>query len=314
MGVYMKCTKCGKRAVFFRRYEGRHLCSGCFIRSVDKKARKTIRYGKMLKFNDKVAVAISGGKDSTALLHILDGVMKKQKNSEMFAITVDEGIGGYRPENVKRAKKICKDIGVKHYVFSFKDELGKTLDTKMKGIKPNDEIKEPCTYCGVGRRWILNKKARELGATKLAVGHNLDDEVQSVLLNYMKGDLPRASRMGPVTDMSRKKKFGNKFVPRIKPLRGLPEREIALYVLLKGYDIKWDECPYSSGVRFDARDFINNMEDKYPGIKYTMMNTFDKINPCVREVSKRKEGKLILCEKCSEPGSKTQCKTCEIWR
>ena len=115
----------------------------------------------------------------------------------------------------------------------------------------SDEIKEPCTYCGVGRRWVLNRKARELGATKLAVGHNLDDEVQSVLLNYMRGDLPRASRMGPVTDWSRRKKFGEKFVPRIKPLRELPEKEIALYVLLKGYDIKWDECPYASGVRFD---------------------------------------------------------------
>jgi uncharacterized protein (TIGR00269 family) len=310
----MKCSECGKKAVFFRRYEGRHLCPGCFVRSVDKKARKTIRYGKMLGHGDRIAVAVSGGKDSTALLHILHKILGRWKDSEMFAITIDEGIRGYRPPNLRRARQACRELGIKHYVFSFRDELGKTLDRKVKEIKPSDQIREPCTYCGVGRRWILNRKARELGATKLAVGHNLDDEVQSVLLNYMRGDLPRASRMGPVTDWSRRKRLGERFVPRIKPLREVPEKEIALYVLLKGYDIKWDECPYAGGVRFDARDFINSMEDKYPGIKYTMLYTFDKINPCVREVSKREEGELVLCSKCSEPGSKKVCKTCELWR
>lgn len=310
----MKCTECGKRAVFFRRYEGRHLCAGCFVKSIEKKARKTVRSGRMLNHDDRVAVAISGGKDSTALLHILHGILKRHARSEMFAITVDEGIKGYRPPNIKRAAKVCVELGIEHHVFSFREEFGKSLDTKVREIRHTDEIKEPCTYCGVGRRWVLNKKARELRATKLAVGHNLDDEVQSVLLNYMRGDLPRASRMGPVTDWSRRKDFGEMFVPRIKPLRELPEKEIALYVMLKGYDIKWDECPYASGVRFDARDFINSMEDKYPGIKYTMLYTFDKINPCVREISRRDEGELILCGKCSEPGSRKVCKACDLWR
>ncbi len=307
----MKCA-CGKKAIYYRRYEGNALCSDCFIKSIEKKVKRTVRVNRLVSSGDRISVGISGGKDSATALYIMHKIVSPRRDAELFAITVDEGIRGYRPKTIKSAKKLCKDLGIKHHVVSFKQEFGKTLDQRVREIKPGDPIKEPCTYCGVGRRYLLNKKARELGATKICVGHNLDDEVQTIFMNYMRGDIARASRMGPITDASMQKSGGEMFIPRIKPLREIPERESALYAILKGLAPEWDECPHISGIRFDVRDFINDMENKHPGIKYTILYTFDKLLPYIRQAS-IKEGKIQRCSICGEPSSREICKSCELW-
>jgi uncharacterized protein (TIGR00269 family) len=306
----MKCH-CGRRAVYFRKYEGTHLCRDHFIVSVERKAKRTIRKYGMLSPGDRVAVALSGGKDSSSVLYILNKIIGPRKDMEMFAVSFNEGTGKYRDECVKRARKLCGELGVEHHVFSFKKELGKTLPEKLRKISSG--IKEPCTYCGIGRRYLINKKSRELGATKICVGHNLDDEVQAALMNYIRGDMARAARMQPVTNYSMTKRKGEKFIPRIKPLRDIPERETALYAYLKGFDIYEGKCPFAGGVRFDAKDFINKMEDKYPGVKFSILETFDKLNPWMQKIAE-KEGEIKLCRICGEPGAKDVCKTCELWK
>jgi uncharacterized protein (TIGR00269 family) len=309
----MEKCRCGKKPVFFRKYEGRFLCKNHFLDSVEKKVKKTIGSARMIKSGDKIAIAVSGGKDSSLVLYLMNKILKPRKDIEIFAISVDEGVAGYRPESLKLAKKLCKSMGVEHHVFSFKGVFGKTLDQKVNELKKgNPLLTEPCTYCGVGRRYILNHAARDLKATKLCTGHNLDDEVQAILMNYVRGDLFRAARMGPVTNWSIKKKKGV-FIPRIKPLREVPERESALYVLLKDLGICWDECPYASGLRFDVREFINLMESKYSGVKFSILQTFDKMLPGIRQLTKREEGEILVCKKCGEPASKEICKTCELW-
>ncbi|MFQ5648290.1 MAG: TIGR00269 family protein, partial [Candidatus Aenigmatarchaeota archaeon] len=140
-----------------------------------------------------------------------------------------------------------------------------------------------------------------------------DDEVQSILMNYLRGDLFRAARMGPITRLSLTKKRGKKFIPRIRPLRHIPERETALYGMLKGLPMVWNECPYISGIRFEVRDFINQMEDKYSGIKFNILETFEKLLPSLRRLAAR-QGEIQLCKKCGEPGSEEVCKTCQLWR
>jgi len=310
----IKC-KCGKRVVFFRKYEGSYLCKECFLKSIEKKFKRTVRKYGLIKSGDKIAVALSGGKDSSAVLYLMNKIVKPRRDVDLFAILIDEGIKGFRGENLKRGKDFCKKLGVKYHVFSFRDEFKKTMDQKVKEIRKKEvQIKEPCTYCGVGRRYILNKKARELGVTKLCMGHNLDDEVQAVVLNYIRGDLYRASRMGPITDWSMRKKKGMLFVPRIKPLREIPEKESAIFSILMGFDLCWEKCPYAGGIRFYAKDFINNLEKKYPGIKFTVLETFDKLLPHIRDFSDKREGEIRSCKKCGEPGSKEVCKTCELWR
>ncbi|MBI4176381.1 MAG: TIGR00269 family protein [Candidatus Aenigmarchaeota archaeon] len=308
--------KCGRKAVFSRKYEGSYLCKHHFCLSIEKKAKRTIRQHNMIKSGDRICVALSGGKDSSAVLYILSKVLNGRKDIDLFAVSIDEGIHGYRPESLEIAAKFCEQLGVKHRTLSFKAAFGKSLDEKMGEVAadPSMRIRESCTYCGVGRRYLMNRMARLSGATKLCTGHNLDDEAQAVLLNYIRGDLFRASRMGPVTDWSIKKESDSMFIPRIKPFREIPEREVALYAILKGLDIHMDECPNVGGIRFEARDFLNNLEAKYPGIKFTVLETFDKLLPAIRQVAEGNEPRLLRCRICGEPASREVCKTCELWR
>ncbi|RLJ01108.1 MAG: TIGR00269 family protein [Candidatus Aenigmatarchaeota archaeon] len=297
----MKCS-CGRNAVIFRRYEGRPLCATCFSQQLEKKVKGDIRRAKLLEKNDIIAVGLSGGKDSSLTTHFLSEIAEKRKDLEVFAIGIDEGIKGYRDESLKFARKLCKKRGINFYVFSFKEEYGKTLDqilSEKKGME--------CTYCGVLRRELLNRKARELGATKLTVGHNMDDELQSLFMNYLKGDFMRLVRLGIKPVLLKNQRF----IPRIKPLRNVPEKEVALYCILNGIEFHNGECPYAGdGIRFDVRDFLNEMEERYPGIKYTALRAFDSILPILR---KHFSGsKLRECKKCGEPTSRDICKRCEL--
>lgn len=300
----MKCYKCGNRAVIYRKYEGRAWCKKHFSIQLESKVKKIIRDEKLVERNDKICVALSGGKDSSLTLYLLNKFFKDRPDIKIFALTVDEGISGYREKTVKIAKKLCKKLNVDFHLVSFKEEFGKSLDEIIKEKKAR-----ACTYCGVFRRYLLNKKSRELGATKLAVGHNLDDEIQSIFMNYLKGDLNRLMRLGAKPMIFKRKEF----VTRIKPLRNIPEKETTLYCLLNGIDVYRNVCPYAEdSVRFDVRNFLNYMEEKYPGTKYNIIKFYDKIKPALTKTFKDIGGKVKICPKCGEPTSRDVCKTCEL--
>ncbi|MCD6590501.1 MAG: TIGR00269 family protein [Candidatus Aenigmarchaeota archaeon] len=304
------CSFCTRKAVYHRKYEGVYLCERHFVRSIEEKVKRTIRRHRMVQRNDCIAFALSGGKDSSAVLYIMKKIFKNRKDLKFFAISVDEGIPGYRDESLKIAKRLCETLGVEHHIFSFKKEFGKTLEEKVRDVKKSDIWEgTACTYCGLARRWLLNKKARELGAKKIAFGMNLDDEVQGIMMDYVRGDLVRLARMGGEPIVSHKL-----FVPRIKPFREIPEKEIGLYAILSGLEIQERECPYLEGPRFRVRDFLNDLESESPGIKFSVLRTFEKLLPHVREIVKKEGVKIRKCEKCGEPSSQKICKTCELWR
>ncbi|NOX71825.1 MAG: TIGR00269 family protein [Candidatus Micrarchaeota archaeon] len=367
-----KCSQCEKPAVIYRKYEGRHLCSAHFMRSFEKKVKATISKYEMVDKNDVICVALSGGKDSCATLYILKKIFGKRPDIKIFALTIDEGIKGYRDESIEMAKKLCKRLGVEHHIVSFKDEFKMTLDEKIKEsmggshtrpdtahlpmkVERNTREREssmlanmflkkrepspvgrrsewksgPCTYCGVARRYMLNKCARKFGATKVATGHNLDDEVQAIFMDYINGNLSRASRMGKTQNPWNGLENGisdnvvsavkeKLFIPRIKPFREIPEKEVALYAILKDMDAQFAECPHVTGIRFLTRDFINDLEANHSGSKYSIVETFNKILPCIQMTIEKKiesgEGKLARCKICGEPSSQEICKTCELWR
>lgn len=299
----LKCSTCGKKAVYFRANEGRYYCKQCFITNIEKKVRRTVGNYELIKSGDKVACALSGGKDSSNNLFILNEIFKKNPKVEIFAIAIDEGIRAYRNKSLKNAKKFCDELDVDLHVFSFKEEFGFTLDELTKKVKENY-----CMYCGVFRRYLLNKYARKLGATKLATGHNLDDEAQSIIMNMLKGDLVRLARVGPMPFLL----MHERFVPRTKPLLFIPERESALYSMLKGIPAFFGECPYAytNTLRFETREFLNKLEEKSPGIKYSL------VEGCYRIVSMLKKklviGKIKTCKKCGEPSSQDTCKACQL--
>jgi uncharacterized protein (TIGR00269 family) len=289
----MEC-ECGAPAVYLRRNEGRHYCSRCLARQVEKNFLKTIRKDNLVQKNDVIAVGVSGGKDSMVLLHLMKKLSRKVP-IKLIALTIDEGIHGYRDRSIDIVKDFTEHHGIEHHVFSFEKEIDFKIDDLGKAEKH-------CTYCGVFRRYLLNKKSRELGAHKLAVGHNLDDEAQSVLMNVMRGDTARMKRLGEQGEKEN-------FVPRIKPLKNVPEKEIVAYALIKKIPYFDGECPNSfNNHRRDVQSLVNEMENKYPGTKNNIIRFYSKI----RDKIPSEEGAISRCIKCGEPASQAICKACEL--
>ncbi len=301
----MKCSTCGEKAVYYRRFEGQWQCKRHFLRSVEKRIRKTIRVNGLLEHGDRLAVGISGGKDSLTMLHVLKKVAGKRRDIEIFAILIDEGIEGYREHGRKNAEDFCKKEGIELCISSFREEYGMDLDEMVRIGKKDDPTVRACTYCGVFRRKLLNDTALKQGATKLAIGHNLDDEAQSIMANHIRGDLIRSARLGAkamVVDDDR-------LVPRIKPLRDIPEKEVGLFALLKGLPVDFSECPYADeSFRWSVRDVINDLEEKYAGTKYSIVRTFDNMLPMLKE--RFTDSTIGACSRCGGATSKDLCKSC----
>jgi uncharacterized protein (TIGR00269 family) len=302
------CTVCDSReAFFFRPYSGERLCRKCFLKSIECKVAATIARYKMLRFDDRIAVAVSGGKDSVSLLHILAKMERRLPRASLIAITVDEGIKGYRDEALKIATENCRKLGVEHYTVSFKRLFGYTLD-EIVGLlkKKKGRVETSCAYCGVLRRKALNLAARSVKASKLATAHTLDDEAQTILLNLFHGDIWRLAKEKPVTD-----EVHPKLVRRIKPFCEIPERETALYAYVRKIRFQSRPCPYASeALRNDVRRLLNRVEEKHVGTKFTIFKSVEKIRPAIEEAAKAEAMKE--CRECGEPTGERICRTCQM--
>lgn len=304
----VNCTACKRReAFFFRPYSGEKLCRRCFIKSVEDKARATVARFRMLGFDDRVAVAVSGGKDSVSLLHVLARLERHYPRASLVAVTVDEGIKGYRDEALEIAAENCRKLGVEHCVVSFKNLFGFTLDEMVKRLhRKKERVPTSCACCGVLRRKALNLAARKVKANKVATAHTLDDEVQTILLNIFHGDVLRIAREKPVTD-----EVHPKLVQRIKPFCEIPENETALYAYVKKIRFQSKPCPYASeALRNDVRWMLNRVEERHVGVKFTIFKSMERIRPALEEMSRR-EGLSECCE-CGEPTSEKLCRTCQM--
>lgn len=291
----MRC-RCGRKAIYHRRQSGQYLCGTCFSKSIESKFRHTVRKHALVRRGDTIAVGLSGGKDSTVLLHLLHG-LQKRRPFEVAALIIDEGIAGYRDKTIKAARKTCDVLDIEYHIYSFSEEFGTTLDD----ITP--EVSH-CSYCGVFRRYLLNKKSRELSFRKLAVGLNLDDEVQSILMNLLRGDLFRFGRTGPYYRET------PQFVPRIKPLREISEREVMLYAVTNHIEVDHSVCPYASeAFRGDVRAFLDEMESKRPTTKYALLRSYDRLFPYLQE---QLTCDVTVCNQCGEPSVNSLCKTCKM--
>ncbi len=299
----MQCSKCGNPKVIYKREQsGQLLCKDCFIDSIEKKVIRTVRKEKLLDKGDKVLVALSGGKDSVTTLEILNS-FREMNIIDICAVTVDEGIANYRQEGVDIARRHAKRLGIEHKVVSLKEDYGITLDEIMQ--TPNH--RGSCTYCGVFRRTIINKAAREMGATKIATGHNLDDEVQAIMMNYLEGNTDNLGKLGAKTESK-----AEEFTVKIKPLREIPEREIGLYVVAKELEVHFDSCPYAmQSFRGEVSELINQLAEKHPTIKYSTLRGYDKIKNVLKN-EMQKEYAHGRCRRCGEPSANELCKACSF--
>ena len=299
--IMIHCSKCHKPAITVIRYSGAHLCNQHFIEFVERRVKKDLKkQGKTIN-NSRIAVAVSGGKDSVVTLHLLHDLFEKRPLVQLYAITVDEGIKGYRDASLEVVQNNCKLLGIEHHVISFKDVMGKTMD-EIAAL--HDDLGE-CSYCGVFRRLCLNRKAKELGVDKLATGHNLDDMAQSILMNFVNGDMQKLARLGPHL------KVQPGLVPRILPVRTIPEKEMMLYAFLKGVEFHNAECPYSvRALRGEFRSIIDDLEYRNPGTRHSIVNSYE----CIREMLMERYPAVALntCVRCGEPTSQKLCKTCML--
>lgn len=282
------------------RYNGTHLCAEHFMRYVDRRVKREIRKQIDVERGDKIAVAVSGGKDSMVALKMLSSVFNGVNGVEVHAITIDEGIEGYRPSSVDIVRRFCEQNDVVFHLRSF-SELGVTMDA----IAPVSGSSSPCTYCGVFRRMLMNEEARDIGARYLATGHNLDDAAQSIMMNFVRGDVERLARMAP------HKHVQPGLIPRFMPLREIPEKETLLYALVSGMEF-WDGvCPYwEAALRNQYRSIVDDLEDRSPGARFGILSSFDQIRPMLW--SNMPQSNLHPCPRCGEPTVGDSCKSCQL--
>lgn len=276
----MKCSKCRRDAILFQRYSGLHLCENHFNRDFEAKAKRAIREHRWIESGDTVAVALSGSKGSSAALFFLNRLLCERRDVRLMAITVDEGIAGYRDPG--KARAIAEGMGVPWVAASFQEEYGVTLD-EIAGRKG---AALACSCCGVLRRALMDRIAHEHGVTKFACGLSLDDEAQSVMMSALRGDADRLTR--PLRE-------AEGTVPRIKPFMYIPEREVALYAFLhvEGFDLA--DCPYAGdALRGDVRRILDDYTYRHPATKYSLVNLGEALRGAERVTG---EG-FRVCERC----------------
>ncbi|WP_148686096.1 TIGR00269 family protein [Candidatus Nitrosocosmicus hydrocola] len=297
-----QCNKCNKKnAVYHRRYSGEILCKSCFLNSIEKKTLQTISKYSMLRFNQKIAVGVSGGKDSLTLLHILKKISKRN-NNEIIAITIDEGIEGYRNESLSLVKNFCNEKEVSLRIFSYKELFGSSMDDAIMERKSNKS--SSCSICGTFRRRALDIASQSVNAEVLATAHNLDDYLQTFMINLFSGDVGRIGWMYPQPIEY------NNGLKKIKPFVELYESEIVFYAFHSGIEFQIDQCPYmNESIRSEFRLFFNDLEKIHPGIKYNCFNSMNKMSKIVKSTEKIEPVKNT-CLNCGETSSNSICSVC----
>ena len=293
------CDRCGEPAVIHQRHAGRYLCGTHLIADLEQRVSETIASQQQVVPGDCVAVALSGGKDSTALLILLHRLFKSRDDIRLVAVTVDEGISGYREATVRSAEDLVRRLGVGYITVSFEELFGDSLDTILKGRET-----QACSICGILRKKALVVGAERAGATKLATGHNLDDEAQSVLMNVLRGDLMRLVRNSGADS-------GGRFIPRVKPLMYIQEKEIATFLMVQGIWEDLPECPYAiHALRREVRSALSGIEYRHPGTMLRLMENKKTVRTAF--LGKTVAEPVGTCRECGDPCSGDLCQLCQL--
>lgn len=297
----MECTVCGRKAVYTYRYNGTSACREHFMEGFERRVRQEIR--RQIRFRrpeTRISVAISGGKDSSVTLYLLNKILGNRKDVILSAFTVDEGIEGYRGPGLQASINLCRSLGIRHDVKAYQQVFGTTMDR----VVSEDPDTIPCARCGPMRRELINDLSMTQGGDYVALGLNLDDYAQSVLMNVVRGDLERMTRMAP----HNVEKEG--LVRRILPLRRIPEKEVVVYATLAGIQFDHSWCPYyGRAQRNTFREILQRLEEKSPGAKFGIIRFSDDLRSSLAvEVSKTGIGR---CRFCGSPASGDVCAVCK---
>lgn len=251
------CLRCGNRAVIKRPKNHHKLCKECFISVFEDEVHHTITSSKLFFPGESVAIGASGGKDSTVLASVMKTLNERHHYElDLVLLSVDEGIKGYRDDSLETVKRNAVQYEMPLKIVGYDELYGWTMDQVVETIGK----KGNCTYCGVFRRQALDRGAKMLDIRHVVTGHNADDVAETVLMNLLRGDLPRLSRSTSIVTGS-----ASSEVKRSKPLKYAYEKEIVLYAHHKKLDYFSTECIYSpEAFRGTARTLIKSLEKVRP--------------------------------------------------
>ena len=299
------CTKCQKEeSLYYRAYAGEYLCKKCFLRSIESKAAKTISKYSMIEYGDKVAVGVSGGKDSLSLLYVLKMLFDQHPNNgnELVAVTIDEGIKGYRDESLQIVKDFCAQLNIESKVLSYQSLFGIDMDQAM--VQRSSQKISSCSMCGTFRRRAIDIAAETVEADIVATAHNMDDQLQTFMINLLAGDVERIGWIYP-----QPVQYTQTGMKKVKPFVEIYEYEIAFYALQRDIPFQSEECPYmNESIRTDLREFFNRLERHHPGIKYNAYRSMTKISKVLR--SSMPPSQTKKCSRCARVSTGDICSVC----
>ncbi|EFJ44373.1 hypothetical protein VOLCADRAFT_64899 [Volvox carteri f. nagariensis] len=297
------CVRCQtSKAMLKRPKTQEQVCRECFFTLFEEEVHETISATKLFRPGERVAIAASGGKDSTVLAHIMTTLNARYGYGlDLFLLSIDEGIAGYRDDSLETVKRNEQQYGIPLTVVSYKDLYGWTMDEIVAQIG----TKNNCTFCGVFRRQALDRGAVLAGANKIATGHNADDVAETVLLNILRGDVPRLSRCANIIT------GGDSPLPRVKPFKYAYEKEIVLYAYYKKLDYFSTECVYAPyAARGFAREFIKDLEAVRPMAIIDVIRSAEDF--VFTSASEDKLPQPRNCERCGYISSQPVCKACVL--
>ena len=253
----------------------------------------------MIQNGDFVGVAVSGGKDSLSLLHVLKKISESH-NFKMIAITVDEGIPGYRNEALEIVRNFCNSLGVEQRSYAYKDLFDLILEESLE-LRENEKTTS-CSICGVLRRRAIDFGANDLNVDVIATGHNLDDVLQTFVINVLSGDTNKIGWMEPATSINKMRKM--------KPFCEIYENEIVFYAFTNEIPFQSEQCPHmNEGIRTEIREFLNSLEDHHSGIKNSMYGSVMKLIRIAKEANYKQRR---VCQKCGNQSTGEVCSVCTL--
>ena len=304
----MKCSRCGGIAVINMRQHRLRLCDNHFVEWFVSMTQRTIQKHKMFDLADKVLVAVSGGKDSLALWDVLLR-LDYQAEGMYISLGIDEGLG-YSDASLA----MCRQFVSAHHpeavlhVVNVEAEYGQSIPTlartKQRGWG------KPCSVCGLVKRHVMNRIARDGGFAAIATGHNLDDEVAVLMQNTLHWQIGYLARQAPVlverAGLARK----------VKPFVRIYEREAAAYTLIRGIEYIYDECPFAKGSTTNFyKGLLNQLELKSPGAKQQFYLQFLQAREQGNVSFAVEQGaELHPCRQCGQPTTAGDlCAFCRLW-
>ena len=291
----MKCRACGQKAVVNMRQHKLALCKEHYLEWIPEQTGRFIEKYKMFSHEEKVLVAVSGGKDSLSLWDILQR-LGYQADGLYICLGIDEGLN-YSTESQRLTGKFAAAHRLKLHVVDVQKEYGSTIPEFA--LKSRRGRLKPCSVCGLVKRHVMNRVARDFGYDVLATGHNLDDEAAVLFGNTLSWAGEYMLRQGPVL-------HGNSGLARkVKPLCRVYEREMLAYALLRGIEYIYDECPFSVGsTSIYYKQLLNKLESDRPGAKQSFYLSFLEARRSGLFVEREIiQAELHPCTNCGQPTS-----------